>query len=829
MGQVNRRLYCYDGSCISLLPMTIQLTAKPALILLVICLTGIITLPSVPQRMVPAIRRYDRFREISPSDIKPDGWLREFLLRQQSGLTGHSAAQGYPFTINFWGGETDPKNVPKHNRWAPYEQTGYQMDGMLRLGLLLDDQQMIGKYADDLNWVINHPVKGGQLGPSLRVDRSEWPMAVFFKSVIAYQLARNDPKVTDAFKRHYLETPLSQLSSGRDICNVEGLLRTYEWTGDTFLLSKAKEAYQRFCSRSSSDLTLSKLSSGDKVVMHGVTFCEELKLPVLLYIYTGNQKYLAAATNGLQTMIQDHLLMDGVPSSNEFLATRDPLQSHETCDISDFTYSLGYFLMATGDARYADMIERAIFNAGCGAISKDFKGFQYYSTVNQVIADGGSDQNAFWRGGNDVREAYCPNSEPPCCAGNVHRFMPDYAARMWMTGGRGEVVASLYGPSHITISAGVEHNPVTITEKTAYPFDETIEFEFAMETKTTIPFTLRIPGWCSSPGLKINGKSYRGNLKPGTYVTIDRTFQNGDTVQVSLPMPVRLIRFADAIGVERGPILYAYPVPETVTVNQAHTKVSDFPALELHPNGPWNYALDVNESNVEDQVRVIKRNTDGYPLDPDQAPVCLKVPVRRVKGWTLDGGLKTPPLPIAYELGAQTEWITLVPYGATRLRMAAFPEAITRVSVPVQNFQVAGPYPYDRNMPIAKQVYPPDQSDAPALWEEARLRPDGILDLKAQFPDTGNRSLAYVRAVIYTDESTSAILAINAKDACEVRLNGTVIHYIGQPNQLEYQFPDWIPVTLQKGANQVQLKVGEYGGHIDQYLDGWGVEIRCAR
>jgi hypothetical protein len=607
--------------------------------------------------------------------------------------------------------------------------------------------------------------------------------------------------------------------------NVEGLLRTYEWTGNRELLARAEQAYANFCHQDSGDLTLKKLANGQKVVMHGVTFCEELKIPVLLYIFTGKQKYLAAAATGLQTLERDHLLVDGVPSSNEFLATRDPMQSHETCDISDFTYSLGYFLMATGDAHYADMIEQAIFNAGCGAVSKDFKSFQYFSTINQVIATRNANQNAFWRRKGESKVAYGPSSSPMCCAGNVHRFMPDYVARMWLTGSRSELVASLYGPSHVQMNLGAEQHPVSVVEKTGYPFADTIEFDFAMRDKTSFPFVLRIPAWCASPALTINGAPFQGELKPGSYVKLDRTFQDGDVLLLHLPMAVRLVRFANALSVQRGPLLYAYAVPENVAVDQAHTTDTNFPALDIRPAGPWNYALAVNESDVNDLVQVVQRQTKGYPLDSDQAPVCLKVPVQHVKGWTLEGGVRTPPLPITYELEGSTETITLVPYGSTRLRIAAFPEAVVRTSVPVEDTDVAGPYPYDRTEPIVEQMYAPEKpDDATSLWKPAALRSDGLLDLKAQL--TATNQLAYVRAVIRADAEMPAILAINAKDACEVWLNGKVIHLVAQPNQLEYQFPDWIPVTLNQGTNRLLLKVGEYG-HVDQYLDGWGAQIHC--
>ena len=73
------------------------------------------------------------------------------------------------------------------------------------------------------------------------------------------------------------------------------------------------------------------------------------------------------------------MLIDGIPSTSEVYRTVTSLDQHETCDIADHTWSWGYMLMATGDAIWADRVERACFNAAPGAIKNDWKALQYFS------------------------------------------------------------------------------------------------------------------------------------------------------------------------------------------------------------------------------------------------------------------------------------------------------------------------------------------------------------------------------------------------------------------------------------------------------------------
>lgn len=711
-----------------------------------------------------------KFNELPITAIKPEGWVRRYLEHQRDGLTGHMEAAGYPFDSGAW---TDPeiKSRDGTSGWWPYEQTGYWIDGLVRCGYLLGDEALINRARAQIDYVLDHPDPDGYLGPKFMKAPAmwnRWPHSIFFRAVAAYYLATGDERILPALTRHYLSESSSH-SSGREVCNVEMILWTYERTGDSRLLEHVLKAFAEFNQTPSDDphigdSTQEALLSDRRASIHGVTFNEIAKLGAILYRYTGDPDQLKAAVNGYRKLDRDQMLVDGVPSSTEALQGKDPLDSHETCDIADYTWSAGHLLLTTGLAEYADKIERACFNAAPGAVRKDFKALQYFSCPNQVIADATSNHNLFMRG--RMWMAYRPNPEVECCPGEVNRVMPNYAARMWLEcpGGQGiptdylhhlaislwpknkkkrlsraslpvealqrlrrstkvetsgyGLAAALYGPSRVTVKLGPETD-VTIHEKTSYPFSDRIVFEIDASQPVEFTLWLRIPGWCRAAHLKVGGQPYTGELRAGSFIPVQKIFNPGDRVELLLPMEIRLRRWAKGgVSVERGPLVYALGIEEDWQVDSSDPRqTEDFPAWNLYPASRWNYALVVagNQRAGRDgpdggllpedvhlsEVEVIEKGPMDDPWSLADAPVELLVKARRVKGWEMskrkvieslrwwDEGFMvkqahgnfslTPQLPdpgtLPGRLGLREEWVRLVPYGCTHLRISIFPQA----------------------------------------------------------------------------------------------------------------------------------------------------------
>lgn len=651
---------------------------------------------------------FGKLQTVAITEIEPQGWLKQYLVNQKNGLTGNLESAGYPFNSAGWGTQ-----VKDSSSWWPYEQTGYWIDGMITTGHLLKDTALLSKARNKIFPVLENTDKDHFIGPKYlrkKNNKHRWVHTVYFRGLMQEYMATGNELILEKIHKFYQNQPEDFFYEVRDMTNIENLLWAYTKTGDSALKNKAINIYKKLNDQDLLErpVTASSFLDMQPVYEHGVTYNEAAKLGAILFMNTGNDEYLLPSIAAYHKINEYYMMVDGVNVSSEHLRTPvHSLQTHETCDIADMTWSMGYLLMATGGAEYADQIEKAIFNAAPGAVSKDFKALQYLSGPNQVVLDSTSNHNKFFKGNSAMM--FGPNQFTECCPANVNRIMPNYVSRMWMKDADDGVVAAMYGPSKWT--GFIKNTPVSITQKTRYPFSNTIEFEFNMEHEASFPFSFRIPRWCTEAKVAINGVASDKKYSPEKYYSINRVFQNGDHITVTLPQKIKLSQWPNnGVAVERGPLVYSLKMDEQWqalppdTINPKSTET--FPAYIVTTTSPWNYALDLENSNLEEQVEIIFHDWNDNPWSTKTAPISIKVPAKQIPSWKIiekdtvlyamntpvqkngktvwreksdfqkKGDFRfTPALP-SPELLTKTDsvvHITLIPYGSAKLRVTIFP------------------------------------------------------------------------------------------------------------------------------------------------------------
>lgn len=609
-------------------------------------------------------------QDIGIEGMKAEGWMKEALTTQRNGLTGHIQVAGAPFDKEGWGDATQKKM----DRWEDFEQTGYWADGALRCGYLIDDPELTQRVKEWIDFQIDHPKEDGFIGPELH---NLWPHVVFFRVIMAEYSRNPSPKIIKALSNHYKNAARSQtlIKTGgpewdfneRTMLHIEMLCWLYQQTNDAFFIEKAENTYKAFCSRKS-PFTMQAFLSDEVPIVHSVSSFETLKIPVILYINTGKKEYLDAAIHGIQKVYKYHGLADGIPSGNEAHDGNMPNEVHETCCVSDAQWALGYFLQATGDVQWADLMEKICFNAAFSVVWKDFKSLQYYSSPNQVIAKNNS-SFCMYVGGQD-RMAYRIAHGPACCNGNMNRMIPLFCSRQWMKKGDNGIVAAMYAPSSFTTKLKGSKNEITIQEETNYPFEETIRFRMKMKRSTPFSFWLRIPQWCKGASITVNGQAADIVCKAGTFVEVQRKFSDGDIIELKLPMKAKSVSMPyDGVAFERGPLAFSLNVKaqEEITETRELDGIK-FQSRILTPLSEWNYAP-VDTENIE----VVNSNDYSNIWNPETTPVRLKVKAVTVTNWQLYRDNFTPYMPSVIRKGEE-KVIELVPVGTTVLRMTVFPD-----------------------------------------------------------------------------------------------------------------------------------------------------------
>ena len=640
------------------------------------------------------MKKFNKFNEVSLTKIKPQGWLKDFLRGQVEGMPGNLDRIGYPFDKACW--QYRSLSAGGYAAWWPYEQTAYWIDTLIRTWILTDDDSLFEKvkYQIEKSFEEDGDAFIGPLELKEDKGRNRWPHLVYYRSILALYTKTGEKKYLDRICRHYLLDTEFNYSKGRDCANVEVMLKLAEILNNQMLYDKAINVFKEYFFQDKDESYPTVINYeymiGDSIPhAHGVTLNEHGKLPAILYAYTGNRKYLDASVHLYEKIENYHMLPDGIHSSSEQTCGNESYRAHESCDISDYIWAIGYLLEATGNGKYADWIERACLNALPGAVYPNFRAIQYFSCVNQVICARNSTHIKDWK--NTPKIAYQPYHYPECCISNIGRAIPNYIARMYQETADG-VAISLYGES---IYDGED---MRIEQEGNYPFVDTLVFHIYAKRLEKNKLWFRIPEWTKGYDLCINGQSQDIDINNG-FVKCEVH----DKDEIKLTFRKGFMSHASKDGgiyYTYGPILMTLFIRENCLIDKSEARQTvEFPAYNIYPESEWRYAV-----HGWEQPQIINHEVTENPFW-DKVPFEIMIPARRLKKWdyvrckqadlhskgaegineaqkshgateVTDDLILTPDIStadVSSENLLDEEMITLVPYGCTRLRLTVFP------------------------------------------------------------------------------------------------------------------------------------------------------------
>ncbi|MDR3367250.1 MAG: glycoside hydrolase family 127 protein [Prevotellaceae bacterium] len=646
-------------------------THTPALLLTVLCC--LFSFPSATKadnytKNRPPLAEVP-FTPLPVGSVRAEGWLLKQLQLQKEGLTGHAES------LYSGNGDLGPGCDWLGGTGDSWERPPYYVKGLVALAYVLDDQSLKEKAQKWISWSLNSQQPSGYFGPSGNSDW--WARMPMLYAIRDYYEATNDARAIPFFTQYFQyqnntidAQPLSSWGKSRAGDNIEIVFWLYNRTGDAFLLELADKLKNQAYSWTDifTNNTFNRFEA-DFQPKHNVNIPQAMKMPAIYYQKSQSQADKEAYMRGREHLLCEHGQPHGMQSGNEMLAGRSSLTGLELCSAVEQMQSCETAQMILGDATIGDQLEKVAFNALPGGLTSDIKGLQYYQQANQVISKHG--YSAFAQS-YDNGNMPGPYSGYGCCRFDFHMGFPYFVKTMWAATADNGLAVMAYGPS--TVTALVANSvPITISEATYYPFDEEITFRLTLPEAVHFPLKLRIPAWCKSPQIKVNGVAQTG-VEPGAFYAINRTWSNNDRVEVSFPMSITAHEEVNnAVSIRRGPLVYALKIEEEWSVRSDYG--NGFRECEVFPVSAWSYALLIDKDNPEASIRVNKSEMPENPYIQATTPVTLSVSARKLSSWTYSHNacIATDPPFSPVEAWGREEQITLTPYGSGTLRATCLP------------------------------------------------------------------------------------------------------------------------------------------------------------
>ena len=604
--------------------------------------------------------------------IEPRGWMRTQLQLLAEGFPGHLS-------------ELSEFLKKENNAWLSragegehgWEEVPYWLRGYGDLGYVLGDEKIIKEARTWLEAAMASQREDGYFGPRVNLTNLKgkpdvWPHMIMLNALQSFHEYSGDARVPELMTTYFrweLNIPeedflLPFWQQQRAADNLASVYWLYNRTGETWLLDLAKKIHRR----------TAKWTDG-VANWHGVNIAQAFRGPAVYYVQSKDRKHLEATQRDYAEVMGTYgQVPGGMFGADEHCRPgyTGPRQAAETCTMVEFMHSFEMLVKITGDPKWADRCEDVAFNSLPAALAPDLKSLHYLTAPNLVRCDAQSKSPELENSGPML--LFNPRDHR-CCQHNAAQGWPYYAEHLWLATAGNGLAAVLYAPSVVRAQVG-DGTEVTIVEDTQYPFDEHITLKVAVGHVTRFPLYLRVPGWCEAPEVGVNGTTQNVAATTPGYISIDRTWSDGDTVSLRLPMSVAIRTWEkndNSVSVSRGPLTYALRMTEA-WVRAGGS--ADFPSWDVHSETPWNYGLVLDEKNPAASFEAQPQPwpQSGQPFEARGAPILLRSKARRIPVWTEDDlGLVGPLQASPAKSTAPTETITLIPMGCAHLRIAAFP------------------------------------------------------------------------------------------------------------------------------------------------------------
>ena len=336
---------------------------------------------------------------------------------------------------------------------------------------------------------------------------------------------------------------------------------------------------------------------------------------------TGDESLIAACHTLWNNVCLHHLyITGGIGQSRQNEGFSFPYDLPEETNYCETCAAIGLalwnhrLLQLHGDSRYADCMERSLYNGTISGVSLSGDRFFYVNPLASL----GDHQRQEWFG--------CA-----CCPGNISRLVASIGQFIYSSG-PDSVWVHLYAQGEGQLE--INGQQLTIEQQTDYPWDGDVTLSFRMARPLRFTLALRIPAWCGQASVKINGTAVdiaAANEKG--YVKLNRTWHSGDEVELSMAMPVErvranpLVRQANGkIALQRGPLVYCLEEVDNPIVPLTRISLPSESTLEaqFEPNLLGGIAVITGEAQY---VAADDSQERLYSLDP---PSCKSMTITAV-------------------------------------------------------------------------------------------------------------------------------------------------------------------------------------------------------